>query len=155
MQGLGAVALALLLALTGCAARAAPSAGSPAHGCTLEDEADWYAALGQADAEILSRARLLTDDPQTEYNLAAALWDAGYDAEPWFRHALSRMHPADGSVPYAIDMIAEAVEERGDTEQAAALRAHAEYLEDRRDTWHCNARKLLASVDVVLRCRSR
>lgn len=123
--------------------------------CTHEDEAEWYASLGQADAEIALRTRMLTSDPQTLYNLTAALWDAGYDCEAWFREVLSRANPIDETNIYVLDMLAEAVYERGDYEQAAAIRAHAEYLAERRDQWHCSERKPPAYVDVAPRSPSR
>lgn len=114
----------VFLLCASCAARVDP--------CALEDRANELARDGQVQAEIGLRTLALSKDPLTLYNLAAALWDAGYDAEPWFREVLARTHPADEVNGYALDMLAEAVEERGDHEQAGAIRAHAEYLEDLR-----------------------
>lgn len=114
----------LLVFLTGCTV--------PVDPCTLEDQANELAADEQVQAEIGLRTLLLSDDPLTLYNLTAALWDAGYDVEEWFREVLARCAPADETNIYALDMLAEAVDERGDTEQAARIRAHAEHLEDLR-----------------------
>jgi len=92
-------------------------------GDDLEELADTYAALGMSDAELEVRARLLSRDPASLFNLAAALRERGDATAPLFREILFRISPDDVLFPLVLEVVAD---DCGNPDESARLYAQLE-----------------------------
>lgn len=105
--------------------------------CRDPDEiADQYARDGLHDAEIAQRTRIV-NRPDADivvdwYNLAAALRDADYPVESWFREIAARTVQWDEALTYTLDVLAD---EASDPAEACAIRAQVDYLREKADAY--------------------
>lgn len=76
-------------------------------GDDLEELADTYASLGMSDAELDVRFRILSDDPATLFNVAAALRDRGEDTRWLFAEVVAETPTWDALFPLALRVLAE------------------------------------------------
>jgi hypothetical protein len=116
----------LFVALTSCAR------SSPPPECSPDDLAAEYRAAGQVEAEIALRSLMAqSGDPLDQYNLIVALADGGYPVEvDALRQCVARLAPGDALLPHALVVLADEVD---DPDEAARVRAQAEWLNDGQD----------------------